>query len=255
MIASDTDSFSENNSSNNSMTDDEEMSIEDEKHLLENELTNIEFGKILKAQEKLEKQGKASKTIQNKTTIFLKNKFEKINSKKKKDAPKENSALIKPNKLKQFVAKEKSMQKAFLSIDPRFDNFNNENNNKSKTGEVTSKRYSFVSEEANKYLNNLKDIKKEINLNEDEIDAIKAQKNQVKNYLSSLKHKDIKKTVEERLKKETKNKEELKDKQMIKKLISEEKDKLRTTDEEKRFLKRKTTKQNTKFKRNSEFIN
>ena len=60
--------------------------------------------------------------------------------------------FIKPNKLKQFVAKEKSMQKAFLSIDPRFDNFNNENNNKSKTGEVTSKRYSFVSEEANKYL-------------------------------------------------------------------------------------------------------
>ena len=128
MIASDTDSFDNNSNDsgsfnnevddidqeNNHLDDElsnnsnnEELDLQEEN--IQNELDTIEFGKILKANERINRQELSSKynnKSANKSKKYLINKFDKINKEKKqKQAPKENSALVKPSKLKQYKIK------------------------------------------------------------------------------------------------------------------------------------------------------
>lgn len=242
MIASDTDSFS-SHENNNSIGEDFEMSQEEED--IENELDNIEFGKILKVEEKLKKQEQKFEYLKNKNERsfgFLKSKFEQLNKSKSKYNPKVKSALIKPNKLKQFKNKEKSISKSYLSIDPRFINDIDEKEKDKMRGK---KRYNFVEEEAKNYLMKIDKLKKnkEIILNKEDIENINKNKNNVKNYLSQIKIKEI----DNKLINELKNKGITLNKKEYKLKLKEEINNNRQLDEEKKYVKRKTYK--TELKR------
>lgn len=241
MIASDTDSFN-SDENNNSIGEDFESQEEED---IENELNNIEFGKILKVEEKLKKQEQKFDYLKNKNEksfSFLKSKFEQKNKSKSKYNPKEKSALIKPNKLKQFKNKEKSISKSYLSIDPRFINNIEENEKDKMRGK---KRYHFVEEEAKNYLKKIEKLKKngEIILDKDDIENINKNKNNVKNYLSQIKIKEI----DYKLNNELKDKGITLNKKEYKLKLKEEINNNRQLDEEKKHIKRKTYK--TELKR------
>lgn len=208
MIASDTDSYDEksqdNDSLNNSLSLNQEEEDEDfnEEELLQNQLGSVEIGKLLKAKERLKKQ-EIQKEYQNdrqklnRTKAYLKNKFDEKNKSKSKDQPKEASALVKPNKLKQFYTNYKSNASGRVNIDPRFDTFNKDSISKPSKYPVESKdkRYEFLQEKAEEYLKSLSNIKKNVKIDDEEHELIKNQRSVVKNYLSKEKQNKLKREI------------------------------------------------------------
>lgn len=255
MIASDTDSFQSNDNEEINESYEEEdsnnnLNLEEQEQKEEQDINDIleevEFGKILKAKQKLTsksiKEQHKDKQI-DKSKHQLKDKFNNINKEKLKDAPKECSALLKPSKLYKYNQKQSSNNTDRAFRDPRFDNMSGGNT----TYQAALKKYAFVEDQSKEFLNSLDKLKKRKNFKftDEEHDIIKENKNITKNFLSNIKHKKIEGKVKEKIwetnktRKETgKNTVYIKKKDM-KTLVTEEKKKDMNSNEEKKFLKRK----------------
>lgn len=255
MIASDTDSFK--SSINDDYHSDGNMSFEDndnhqEEEILKDQLEEIEFGKILKANKKIEEQKfkmerHFKKPTNLKEMVKLKKKFESLNKKKEKSRPKESSALIRPRK--NSIEDIKVNQK--FKRDPRFDSLSSKRLSDRKQEES----YGFVKSMANDYLQELDKIKTVKKLTDEEYELLKNQKNVVKGWIDKEKRTKIKQSVIEKVnqnnqerKKAGKSKLFLKSKQ-IEEVVRREKDETRDQSQERKYLKRKKHRENKK-KRN-----
>lgn len=211
-------SFSNESDNSNSLEDYEDIdqetiSVSDSINLdlqeesIQNQINNIEFGKILKANEAMKKnkiKEKYNSKIANKSKQYLINKFnEKNKSLLNKTIPKESSALLKPSKLIQFKKKQNTLNTERFGYDPRFEN--NQNNNKNKFSILNDKRYLFLNDKSEDYLSKIEDISKNIKLDEEEKKLIRSQRENVKNYLSNVKHANIINSVNKNIKNIEKN--------------------------------------------------
>jgi ribosomal RNA-processing protein 36 len=242
-------SFEEENSN-------EEMN---EEEMLKEELEEMEFGKLIQAKTKIE--GEQYLNIRNKQNSNLKKgkvqvqeKFEKLNKEKEKGAPKEFSALIKPDRFK--LQKEKSLNiKKKLRRDPRFDELSGALNKES-----FQKNYSFVKNLAEDYIGKVEKIKKEKRRNmidESKYELIKNQINLVKGWVKNKKYEEKKDEISKELKEENRKRIGLGKKpiyfkeKMIKKLTSKEQVENKNKDEMKRYLKNKKHREMVKTKKDS----
>ena len=202
----------------------------------------MEFGKLIKAQNKISinKIKEDNKLDKN----ALKDKFEKINSKKLKSEPREFSAKIKPK------VHDKDEKNKFKR-DPRFDNISGELNI-----DMYNQNYSFVKEEANKYLDKIKQIKsKKKKLDDQNYSLIQKQVNLVKGWIKSKDYKDMKINIEQDIKRENKERKSvglnpiyLKKNQM-KKIVEVTKNENRSEQDERKYLKRKKHKESLKSRK------
>jgi ribosomal RNA-processing protein 36 len=202
----------------------------------------MEFGKLIKAQKRLEIMNKKSEKKINKKE--LKERFIKVNTGRNKNEPKEFSAKIKPVKV--FEEKKKAFRR-----DPRFDNISGAYNE-----DMFKQNFSFVNEEAGNYLEKIKKFKKsKKNLEDSTYKLIQNQVNMVKGWMKTNKANEIEKNIEKEIKLENRERYEkglnpiyLKDKQM-KEIVKVAKSEKRTEDETKRFLKRKKHKETQSLKK------
>jgi ribosomal RNA-processing protein 36 len=224
------------------MSEYESSSDYNEEEKLQDQVEEMEFGKLLKAQKRLEILNKKDVKKINKNE--LKQKFEQINTGKSKGEPREFSAKIKP--MKSFEESKKPFRR-----DPRFDNISGEYNE-----DMFKQNFSFVNEDASTYIDKIKNLKKgKKKLDETTYKLMQNQINIVKGWMKTNKSKEIEKNIEKEIKEENKTRIEkglnpiyLKDKQK-KELIKAVKSEKRTEDENKRFLKRKKHKETQKMKK------
>lgn len=252
MIASDTDSFHSDDDNDKSFDnhDEQELQEEDEEELLKSKLEKVEFGKLIQANKRIEASQKVDqlKSI-NKKTKYLKQKFEVINKSRAKESPREMSALVKPNKLKQFINKEHSRNTQPQTRDPRFD----DSGIAGVKIKNSQKNYGFIEEKARDYVKSLDSLKSKMKLDHSELEAIKDHKSTVKGFLSQAKHKKMIDNAKSKL--NIKGKVDAEKKKEIKEIVDADKADMRNAVEESKFLKRKTKKQNSAFNRKSKLIN
>jgi ribosomal RNA-processing protein 36 len=213
-----------------------------EEQYIQDQLEEIEFGKLINAQKKLDlKSKKIEKNLTNED-------FDKINQTKTKNEPKEYSAVIKQK------GKIKNIQKQ-LRRDPRFDDLSGNLNIESY-----KKNFSFVKEFANDYLGKIKEVKsKRKNLNDNDYELIKKQVNLVKGWVKQNQYKNLQDEIKQDIKHENKQREEegknpiFFKKQQMKQIVATTKMEQRNESEQKKFIKRKKTRDTKKLK-NKELI-
>jgi ribosomal RNA-processing protein 36 len=238
---SDYSSDSESIPSQSEFSNNSEPQQQNEEELLQNELEEIEFGKLIQAQKKLEIQEKINNKKEKSKKVI--EDLEKTNKEKAKSEPKEFSALVKPKKAFKNIKKE-------LRRDPRFDDLSGNINM-----DYFKANYSFVNEKANDYLGKIKNLKSKGKRMEDkDYELIKKQVNFVKGWVKQNQYSELKNDIKKDLIKENQNRAEfgknpiyLKKDQM-KKVLKITKMEQRDEDEQKRFLKRKKNKETRKLK-------
>lgn len=233
---------------------DESENEESEEDDLKNELEEVPFGDIIKAQAKLSRIESKEKFKEKRNKIHnlnsQKHKLEEINriqSLKDKSAPKEKSALKRYSTLYRFNQKNTSQDISRKSRDPRFDDLS--------TGKTTLKcalkKYDFLETMSKEYINKVKKVKssKELTLNEQEIEKLAKNKSEVNNYLAKLKEHKLKTELKDKLVETNKERvEKGKDKvyikkQDFKKLVNQEYKTIKENEDSKnRFLKKKKRK-------------
>jgi ribosomal RNA-processing protein 36 len=219
-----------------------------EEDQLKEELEEIEFGKLIEAQNKLTKEeNKNSKKnkIQNKKQ--LEENFLKINQTKTKAEPREFSALIKPKK--KLVGE--NVKKSFKR-DPRFDNISGQ-----LKEDMFKINYEFVKEEAKVYINKLDKLKKEKKgkLEPEAYNLVQKQINFVKSWMHTKKNENIKNNVKKDIISE--NRERLKNgknpiylkKTQLNKIYDTVINENRDDKETKKFLRRKKHKETFRNKK------
>jgi ribosomal RNA-processing protein 36 len=219
-------------------------SAEEEKNIQE-ELEEMELGKIVKAKAKL--QLKKSEKIDKEK---IEKKIKEINKSKSKAEPKEFSALLRPQK------KTQSKEEVFRR-DPRFDDLSGKFN-----PDMYKKNYEFVYDKSKEYIEKVKDLKKKSKkkINETDYELIKKQVNFVKGWIKSKDHQDTKYKIEKEFKAENEERSKqglnpiyLKQNQ-LKKVIKDVEAEKRTEDEKKGFLKRKKHKEMIRTKKSEKII-
>jgi len=229
-------SSQDENSFNNFPNDDEEQQ-------LQNELEEMELGKVL--------QGKTKIILENEMNLLknqIKSKIDKkkieqkytdLNKAKQKAEPKEFSALLKPKKKEKIVTEEKFRR------DPRFDDMSGKFNE-----EMYNKNYDFVKDKSKEYLEKIKDFKIKNNKKKNKIDEghyelMKKQINFVKGWMKSKQFEETKEKVKKEFKHENKERIEkgmnpifVKD-SVMKKVVNDVQKGKRNVEEEKEFLKKK----------------
>jgi len=202
---------------------------------LQENMEEIEFGKLIEVQKKLEfderlKIKRNKKINKNK----IQTKLESVNQNKEKFEPKEFSALMKPK------SKSKNIQKAFRR-DPRFDDLSGQ-----FKPELHEKRYGFVKEETKNYLEKIQKLKKDKKIsNDNDYDLYKKQMNFVKGWLKKTEYSENKNNINKEIKTENKKRAEsgknpiyLK-KNQLKHIAAETYKEKRNQEDNKKFLKRK----------------
>jgi len=199
------------------------------------DIEEIEFGRLVDVQKKLEYDEKLKiKRNEKINKNKIKTKLESINKDKEKFEPKEFSALVKPKN------KMKNIQKT-LRRDPRFDDLSGQ-----LKPELHEKRYGFVKEETKQYLEKLQKLKKDKKIvSETDYELYKRQMNLVKGWLKKTDYSENKNNIEKELKVE--NKKRIQDgknpifmkKNQLKHITAETYKEKRNQDDNKRFLKRK----------------
>jgi ribosomal RNA-processing protein 36 len=232
---SDDDSYDSNNE------DEFQNEEQDEEQQIQNELEEMELGKLVQAKTKLVLENEMNLLkSKNNTKIDKKQieeKFTELNKQKKKTEPKEFSALFKPKKVKKIVTEERFRR------DPRFDDMSGTFN-----PESYKKNFKFVSEKSNEYLQKIQEIKNKKNrkkIDDDNYELMKKQVNFVKGWLKSKEFEETKDKVEKEFK--TENKERVKQgmnpiyvkKSVMKKVVNDVQKGKRSEAEEKEFLKKK----------------
>lgn len=231
----------------------DQQNEENEVQKLKSTLEEIPFNQIIKAKKRIENESiKKNSYHSTKSKKQLKDKYDQKNKLKSKDAPKEMSAKLKPNKYFQFRQKFNSRMDGIISRDPRFDS----------TGKFKADNYSFLEEKAKSYLKDLNDTKKDLNLNEDETIKINMHRNKTLNFIHQQNTKKFEKDLNTKLiEKNLKRKQEGKEKIFLKKkdiakLSKEENIKSLTREDEKKYLKKKLKKESSKRKSNTRpFLN
>lgn len=202
---------------------------------IQEDLDEIEFGQLITVQKKIEYDEKLKiKRNEKVKKTNIENKLKSINSNKEKFEPKEFSAILKPKN------KVKNIQKNFRR-DPRFDDLSGKFD-----ADKHDRRYSFVKDDCNKYIENLAKLKKDKKISSDaDYDLYKKQMNYVKGWVKNKNYSQNKKSVEKEFKQankkrldEGKNPIYLKKKQ-IKHIVGETYKEQRNQDDNKKFLKRK----------------
>jgi ribosomal RNA-processing protein 36 len=217
-----------------------QRNFNEEEHIQE-QLEEIEFGKLINAQKKLEVRNKSTNRSNKKD---LEDKFEAINKSKPKSEPKEFSAVWKPKRGIKNIQKQ-------LRRDPRFDEL---------SGGLNMDRYkanySFVNELANDYLGKVKDVKTKRGkkIEDNDYELIKKQVNFVKGWVKQNQYKDLQNNIKESIRKENKEREDLGKnpiylkKQQMKTIVATSKMEQRSEGEKGKFLKRKKHRETRKLR-------
>ncbi len=213
------------------------------------DLEEIEFGKLVEVQKKLEYDEKLSiKRNEKINKNKIATKLERINISKEKYEPKEFSALMKPK------YKGKNIKKT-LRRDPRFDDFSGQ-----FKPELHEKRYGFVKEESKNYLEKLQKLKKDKKIgNETDYEMYKKQMNFVKGWMKKTDYSENKNNIEKEFKQENKKRAEegknpiyLK-KNQLKHITAETYKDKRNEDDNKKFLKRKKHREMVQTRKDEKF--
>ena len=223
----------------------------EEENILE-ELEEMELGKLVQAKTRLENEKKLNLKKGKINKRQIESKLLEINQEKRKNEPREFSALIKPKK--NFLS-DLNQEKA-IKRDPRFD---------SMSGDLKmdsyKKNFSFVQNKANDYIKNIRDLqkkkeKKKIKLDDEEYNLMKKQINFVKGWIKSKEHEGVKDTVAKEFKDENK---ERKSKglnpvyvkpSVMKKLVQKTQIESRSEKDNKKYLKRKQHRDVVQLKKN-----
>jgi ribosomal RNA-processing protein 36 len=213
------------------------------------DIEEIEFGRLVDVQKKLEYDEKLKiKRNEKINKNKIKTKLESINKDKEKFEPKEFSALVKPKN------KMKNIQKT-LRRDPRFDDLSGQ-----LKPELHEKRYGFVKEETKQYLEKLQKLKKDKKIvSETDYELYKRQMNLVKGWLKKTDYSENKNNIEKELKVE--NKKRIQDgknpifmkKNQLKFITAETYKEKRNQDDNKRFLKRKKHREMVQTRKDEKF--
>ena len=246
---SDDDSYISNEKDEFSDPHDEQE--DDEEQQIQNELEEMELGKLVQAKTKLvlenEIKSLKSKSDSKIDKKQLEQKFTELNKQKKKTEPKEFSALFKPKKAKKIVTEDRFIR------DPRFDDMSGNFN-----PDLYKKNYNFVNEQSKEYLNKMKELKNKKNrkkLDDNNYELMKKQVNFVKGWLKSKQYEETKDKIEKEFK--TENKERVKQginpiyvkKSVMKKVVNDVQKGKRSEAEEKEFLKKKKHREIVKNKK------
>ena len=200
----------EENSDNYSNDNDNEENNIPEEMLLKEEIENVDFKSLLKAKAKLSYENNKKNKDNNNKKKFNKNsiltQMEKINKDKKRNQPKEYSALIKPNiqfKNRDKAQKNSSLLNKKFIRDPRFDDLSGNLNE-----EQFKKNFSFVNNMAKEYIDKLQKVKKskkyKKKLTEQQYELLKKQNNYIKSWMNTQKQKQIKSDIKKEINKENK---------------------------------------------------
>ena len=242
---------------NNEILTDEENYEQNEQEILEEELKEIQIGKLIKVQNRIDSK-KNSKKIIDKKEIAEKINF--LNKNKNKSEPKEFCAIIKVKRNK-TTEKNQNFRTNKINRDPRFDNLSGNFNEK-----LFLNNFSFIKDDTKKYINKLNEIKKKnsknkIKLTDSEYELIKKQINFVKGWNKNQQLNETKQSIETELKKENKIREKIGKnkiyfkKNLMKRIISEKQKEKQTEKEKNNFIKRKRHKEIIKTKKQETLSN
>lgn len=213
------------------------------------DIEEIEFGKLVDVQKKLQYDEKLKiKRNEKLNRNKIATKLESINQSKEKYEPKEFSALMKPK------YKNKNIQKT-LRRDPRFDDLSGQ-----LKPELHEKRYGFVKEETKKYLEKLQKLKKDKKIgDEKDYEMYKKQMNFVKGWMKKTDYSENRNNIEKELKQENKKRADegknpiyLK-KNQLKHVTAETYKEKRDQDDNKKFLKRKKHREMVQTRKDERF--
>jgi ribosomal RNA-processing protein 36 len=237
--------------------DNDEIKIsENEEEQINEELEEMELGKLIQAKTRLANENKLNIKREKMDRKKIQNKLEEKNKDKSKNEPKEFSALFKPKK--NFISDLNSEK--IIKRDPRFDVMSGELNN-----ERFKKNFDFVHKEANDYLNKIKELKKkkerkQIKIEDEEYNLMKKQINFVKGWIKSKEYDNVKEKVEKEFKYE--NRERFKKglnpvyvkPSLVKKIVHKTHNNQRTEAQSKKYLKRKLHREISVKKKNEKVI-